>query len=105
VQEALTETTSAKGEAVARCTELDQKLEKTIRSLDAATAEKELTKATLSDTKKDLEKEKKAGAALGEQVIDLSKQVEELTARADKSEGVCKQLEKGASSTAICMPN
>jgi hypothetical protein len=60
------------------------------------TAAKELTSATLQDTKRDLDKEKKAGAALGEQVIDLSRQLEEQTERAKKSEAICKKLQGGA---------
>lgn len=102
MQASLTETTSAKGQALARGSELDVKLEQTIKSLDAATAEKERTKAILADTQKDLEKEKKAGAALGEQVIDLSKQLELQTARAEKAEGICKQLEKGMEPVCVC---
>lgn len=68
VQKALEEEKVAKGQSQQRGTELDTRLAETIKSLDAATAEKELVKATLVDTKKDLEKEKEAGAKLGEQV-------------------------------------
>jgi cell division septum initiation protein DivIVA len=95
LQKALEEEKVAKGKSLAKRTELDSLLEKTIKSLDNVTAEKEMTKATLTDTQKDLEKEKKAGAALGEQVIDLSKQLEDQTARAVKAEGKSKQLQKG----------
>lgn len=95
VQKALAKEKEAKGQSLQRRTELDTQLEQTIKSLDTVTAEKQMTKATLTDTQKDLEKEKKAGAALGEQVINLSKQLEDQTARAEKGEDASKQLQKG----------
>jgi hypothetical protein len=96
LQKALADEKEAKGQSLQLRTELDTRLEKTIKSLDAVTAEKELTKATLADTRKDLEREKVAGTKLGEQVIDLSKQLEDQTARAVKAEDSSKQLQKGA---------
>lgn len=95
LQKALEGEKEAKGQSLQRRTELDSQLEKTMKSLDAVSAEKELTKATLTDTQKDLEKEKKAGAALGEHVITLSKQLEDQTARAVKTEDTSKHLQKG----------
>lgn len=95
VQKALAEEKEAKGQSLQRRTELDTQLEQTIKSLDSVTAEKEMTKATLTDTQKDLQKEKNAGVALGEQVITLSKQLEDQTARAVKAEYTSKQLQEG----------
>ena len=95
LQASLTNEKEKKVQAKKRCDDLDKSLKETLNSLDSKSAEQEATAATLSDTQKQLEKEKTAGAALGEQVIDLSKQVEQQTARATKAEDVSSQLQKG----------
>lgn len=78
-----------------RADQLEMRLKESTQSLDAKTAEQELTSAMLRDNQKALDKEKVAGTALGEQVIDLSRQVEQQTARALKAEDVSGQLQKG----------
>lgn len=95
LQASLTSEKEAKTKALQRADALDKRLEDTTTSLDSKTAEHALAAATLKDTQTALGKEKTAGTALGEQVIDLSKQVELQTARAFKAEDVSNQLQKG----------
>jgi hypothetical protein len=79
---------------LATLTELHSLLEKMTWRLDNLAVEKEMTEACLTDTPEDLAKEKKTWAALQEQVLDLSKWLQDHTARAVMVEGMSKQFRK-----------